>query len=72
MWNGRRENVPPPAVRVEPITILGHDETIGEISDGYSAVVSLGPGPCGTWALVAHPGTTRAQLRAVAEGLAPA
>ena len=71
VWNGGRGNLPLPEARIEPITILGRAGTIGDISDGYSAIVDLGPGPCGRWALVAHPGTTKAQLRAVAEGLVP-
>jgi hypothetical protein len=70
VWNGGRpEGVPKPVDRIEPITILGRVGTIGDISDGYSALVELGPSPCEHWALVAHPGTSRAQLRAVAEGL---
>ncbi|MFT3852271.1 MAG: hypothetical protein QM733_05995 [Ilumatobacteraceae bacterium] len=71
IWNGGRGELPEPVSNVETITVLGHPALIGDISDGYSVVVQLGPTVCDRWALVAHPGTSRDELHDIAVALQP-
>lgn len=70
VWNGIRDDLPVPAVGSEKhISVLDRQAVIGDISDGYSVVFDLGPTACERWAIVAHPGSTRADLEALAAGL---
>jgi hypothetical protein len=70
VWNGARTDLPTPDVgTARAITVLGRQAFIGEISDGFSVVFELGPTACERWAVVAHPGSTSADLEALATGL---
>jgi hypothetical protein len=70
VWNGIRSDLPAPAPG-HIITVLGHDASIGTISDGYSVVFDLGPTACDRWALVAHPAISEELLQEVAQNLVP-
>ena len=61
----------PAPVDPAPITILGFPGTIGRLTDGFVATFVMGSAadPCTTWSLLAHPQTSLATLRDVAEHL---